>query len=525
MGRVSGSRLAFACAASAAWLLGCAGEAPPDAGDPTPPSTSGYEADLPTSVLGLSTYEASLGTLIEVYGTNFPGPAEGETYLVFQGVFRLPDGGSEPVDLELPTRRVDAGTLRWTGFGPYRNPLSAGGDAIGTFEGRVATRVVQDGGAVIEDPKPVDITLEVKPSILVHEIQPVTASCNAPIKRVLGGAAYRMRVEAVGFEPVSFTYTMAAPALQSPALSIRHLAQGQFDSVGDRGNFVAPQVPESMQSYGAVLSVSAMDTEGRQHQSAFAVAVHRPLEIFYNGNIDIAEILAPVPVSGCIPGGTTSRSVAYHEATTETRTRSYNVSWNESWLNSHTVSAGTTDTIGLSETNGVGFSTTDGQRWNWSLGGEVGGKFNVASLVEIGVSANGSIGGETSRAATNSARRDRGVNAATTTTETESASQSMGGQVGGGFSWQVSSSETISQSFGGHVLPRTFGVFYRQTMRLVRKAAVVTYNQCGAANVVADLDFADWTWAPDLALGNACPPLPASNLPPAECTIPPCSGQ
>jgi len=505
-------------------VAACGAETPAPAPS-DPPPTQQYEASQPTSVLGLSAYEASLGTLIEVYGTNFPGPADGETYLVFDGVFNLEDGSSESVDVELPTRRIDAGTVRWTSFGPYRNPLSTSGDRIGRFEGQGAARVVQEDGTVVDDPNPVPVTFDVKPSILVHELQPVSASCNAPIKRILGGAAYRMRVEAIGFDPVSYTYSVSAPALEMPPRSIRHVAQGRFDSVGDRGNFALPQVPEGVPSYGAVVTVSGTDANGAVHSTSFAVGVHRPIEIFYNGNLDVAEILAPVPVSGCIPGGTTSRKVAYHEAMTETRSKSYNLSWNESWLSSHTVAVGSSETVGLSETNGVGYSTTDGQSWNWSLGGEIGGKFNLAKLVEIGVSANFSRGGDTSRSQTASSRRDRGLNAATTTTETESASEARGGQVGGGFSWQVSSSETISQSFGGSVLPRTFGVFYRQTTRLIRKAAVVTYNQCGAANVVADVDFTDWTWAPDLALGEACPPLPVSNLPAAQCTIPPCGGQ
>ena len=99
------------------------------------------------------------------------------------------------------------------------------------------------------------------------------------------------------------------------------------------------------------------------------------------------------------------------------------------------------------------------------------------------------------------------------------------GQVGGGFSWQVSSTQSISKTFGGTVIAGTFGVFYRQTIRMMRRAAVVTYNQCGSASVVANVDFADWTWAPDLALGDRCPPLPQSNLPPAQCTLDPCGGQ
>ena len=91
--------------------------------------------------------------------------------------------------------------------------------------------------------------------------------------------------------------------------------------------------------------------------------------------------------------------------------------------------------------------------------------------------------------------------------------------------WDVSSSQSIARGFDGHVIANTFGVFYRQTIRLTRRAAMVAYNQCGVAEVVGDVDFTDWAWSPDLALGDSCPPLPASNLPPAACYVPPCTGQ
>ena len=99
----------------------------------------------------------------------------------------------------------------------------------------------------------------------------------------------------------------------------------------------------------------ATDADGQSVQSSFAISVHRPIEIFYNGNLSIAEVMAPVPVSGCLPGGEARRSVVYSEAMQETRSRSYNVSWNEQWLSSRTVSLGSQQTVGLSETNGVGF--------------------------------------------------------------------------------------------------------------------------------------------------------------------------
>ena len=479
----------------------------------------------PAHVLALSSYEASVGSLIEVYGTNFPTPEHGVTYIALQGSFAAADGTVEAVDLEYPVRNVDSGTIRWTDFGPYRNPFSASGAKTGTFVGTMAARIVTSEGKVLEDPKPTNISFKVLPSIVVSEFQPITASCNGTIKRALGGASYRLAVQAIGFTPVSYTYSISAPALSERPVIVRHLASGPFDSVGERGDFIMPHVPNNQQSYGAVVTVQAVGQEGKTYQNSFVVNVHRPIEIFYNGNVSVAEVMAPVPVSGCLPGGEAGRSVVYTESMQETRARAYNVNWNEQWLNSHTVSVGSQQTIGLSETNGVGFSTTDGESFNWSLGTETQGSFDLGGLVELGVSVNTSVGGTRSRSQSTSANRSQGVNAASTTTETESASQSHGASSGGGFSWEASSTETISRTFGGQVIAKTYGVFYRQTLRLLRRAAVVTYNQCGSANVIAELDFNDWTWAPDLALGQSCPPFPQSNLPTAQCLIPPCSGK
>jgi hypothetical protein len=476
-------------------------------------------------LLALSAYEASLGTVIDAYAENLPDADRADLSLVFSGTFRDQDGAESPIDLEVPARRVDAGTVRWTGFGPYGNPFGRMGAEIGAFSGTVALRARIQDGAAIEDEAPIDIRFVVRPSIVVRELEPVTASCSGAIKRAIGGAPYRIRVEAAGFTPTAFTYAFTDPMARGERTAIRHVASGRYDRAGDRGDLVIPPVPQGVDSYSEIITISARDEIGAVHQSAFAVQVHRPLEVFYNGNVQVAEVLAPVPVSGCIPGGESGRNASYNESMEETRSRSYKVDWNQTWLDTHTVSTGAMSTTGVTETNGVGFSTTDGKNWSWSLGGEASASVGLEELVEVGVKVNGSIGGGGMTSMEMSRTREVGIEASTTTTETNESSAQRGGETGGGFEWQVSSNQSISHEFGGDVIAGTYGVFYRQALRLLRRAAIVTYNQCGAASVVADLDFQDWTWSPDLALGSACPPLPASNLPKAQCVVPPCGDQ
>ena len=88
-----------------------------------------------------------------------------------------------------------------------------------------------------------------------------------------------------------------------------------------------------------------------------------------------------------------------------------------------------------------------------------------------------------------------------------------------------SNTSTTLTSYDGYVPRSRFGVFYRQTTRLIRSSYVRSYNLCGVSSVMGEIQFSEWTWAPDLALSDQCPPFPQSNLPPAQCVIEPCGVQ
>jgi hypothetical protein len=486
-------------------------------------------ATMDAEILALSTYEASLGTSIEMYGTAFPTVEAGELIAIFEGQYNHDAGGFEDVVVEAPVRRVDPGTVRWGGFGPYRIPFGVSGEQTGMFVGTVHLRLVTPDGEVIDGAARTPIELRVLPSILVRDLQPTVARCGAPAVRAIGGVPYQLRVQAVGFEPVSFTYTLSAPALGVQPEAVRHLATGATDSLGADGSFVLPDVPEDVQAYGAIISVEARAADGSSRRSLFAIGVHRPIEVFYNGNVAVAEIFAPTPVSACIPGGEAGRSVSYTETMSETRSRGYSVNWNETWLTSQTHSTSRSSSETVSEQNSVSFSTTDGSSWHWNVGAstEFSGGGTLFGIIEAGmkVGFNGEYGQEYNHSTTQGTSRTTGLSRTETTTDTRSTTESEGGSEGEAFDWQVSSSEQLARGFSGDVIAGTYGVFYRQSVRLVRHAALVTYNLCGAAEVVGEVDFQDWTWSTDLALGNACPPLPASNLPEASCVLEPCQGE
>ncbi|MCB9541938.1 MAG: hypothetical protein H6703_05760 [Myxococcales bacterium] len=107
----------------------------------------------------------------------------------------------------------------------------------------------------------------------------------------------------------------------------------------------------------------------------------------------------------------------------------------------------------------------------------------------------------------------------------ESESVSVGLTEAESQTWVTSESLAVSQGYTG-LIPRTrVGIFYRQTTRWVRRAEVRTYDLCGLASHAGELQFNEWTWAAELAIGEDCSTEPPpSELPAAQCFISPCGG-
>jgi hypothetical protein len=86
-----------------------------------------------------------------------------------------------------------------------------------------------------------------------------------------------------------------------------------------------------------------------------------------------------------------------------------------------------------------------------------------------------------------------------------------------------SESKTVRQGLSAVVLPGRYGIFYRQTTRWIRRAEVVSYDLCGIGSHMGELQFNEWDWAPDFAIGSSCDDLPPpSTMPIARCFISPC---
>ncbi len=489
----------------------------------------GEDESAPT-LLGLSKTSVGVGQSIEILGANFAHGSTGHAVVLFEGQFRTKSGAVHEVSYEVRPHWEDGNRLVWPHFGPYTVPFSPTGDEIGSFEGTMTAINVRDLEESFSEPVPV--TLDVKPSLIIRGLSPVDAECDGPSKVILDNFDYEVEVEAVGFTPRNFTYITSSPHQAQPVI-MRQEAVSNASSFGAGGELGFPPVPANQTFYAATLAIAALGEDGEERVTAITIGVHRPVEFIMYDRVEVAEIEAAQPVSGCIAGGTElGRTVTYTETETQTRSRTVGIDWNETWLNSHSgtvsQSSSATNSIGVS----VSESETEGSEINWENGRDIEGGASVGGtlfgLVEVGASGKytdisrdgGNVYG--SKTSGYTVNQDQSI----TDTESWAFSNTQGYNLsmGGSDFWTVSSSESTIVSFEGEILPGQYGVFYRQSTRMALPGAVIAYNQCGVPEHVADANFYDYTWSVDLGTGTDCPPLPETQLPDAECFIAPCGG-
>lgn len=124
------------------------------------------------------------------------------------------------------------------------------------------------------------------------------------------------------------------------------------------------------------------------------------------------------------------------------------------------------------------------------------------------------------------------INTARSTTDatSESVTYEMGGgnsvsegyEVGSETAWQESwvttSEQTELLSFSGKVPNGRCAMIYRQTVRYVRTAEMYAYDLCGVRSTLGELTFNEWSWSPNIAIGEDCEAsLPPSTQPKAQC--------
>ena len=426
--------------------LGCSGDEnvlAASGGDPTMPTVDRL---VTNAVYGTENAALTIGEPLHVIGTGFLNPADdsvskrGITKLIFNGIYITDDQDGvqthNVTDYILAPvydgRFLEAGTfegvavptgteiLRWNRFGPWHVPFGVS-NKPGTFKGTVTPVNESEDGDIFRG-ESTDVQLEVKASIIVKRLEPVTAweedkavtpGCGGPALRGLGGLAYIMEFEAMGFEPEYWFVDISGVNGVEGTYSMNGPANGSTITVGDPfANADRPTCAESISSFRCpivldplaeqadsrimAITVRASSSTGETFETGIPLSVVRPMGFNYDGNFELAEYYEPVPVAGPIIGaiGTT---VSYSESKSEARQRGVSLGMNRSWtqsqgeVNSESWSEGVSESQSLSKSNSVGIShsesesssesygqsystsentstntsTTDGSNWGW----------------------------------------------------------------------------------------------------------------------------------------------------------------
>jgi len=187
---------------------------------------------------------------------------------------------------------------------------------------------------------------------------------------------------------------------------------------------------------------------------------------------------------------------------------------------------------------GTSLGVTGGAKSGNSTGEKTGASSSHGSHMDGSSSDSAGFGSTTTDSKSDTLSGSYGLTSQTsinnTTAETQASSESMTYNMGGSegltenFSkgntetWQETWSNTATDqnllSFSGKVPNGRCAVVYRQTVRHVRKAHLYSYNLCGVRSLVGELFFNEWSWSPNIAIGDHCESdLPASTLPKAQC--------
>lgn len=623
------------------------------------------QQSLQPTVRALEKDSLVIGETLHFYGENFLHPDDGQTFLVFEGKYIWTDGENEvheqipaftikglydgefPAGGKIGDKTLDGGTsiLRWNRFGPFEVPFGGSGRHVGIFEGTVKALNVTSEGSEYKDDQPLDVRLEIKPSILLTRLEPVigytednqaiTPECGSPALRILGGLPYIIEVETMGFEPAFFNYKISNANNSDTWVEFMHPATGTKDTLGapdpNRAEIVVfNPVADTDESSYASIQVTAIDANNNTVEMMLPIRIVRPMAFFYDGNRQIAEYYEPQLVSGAIPGSIGSK-VTYSETKSESRQRGVSISVSQSFTEGQgmsqtsnwsegfglTNSSSATNSVGQSHSEGasssesygtsysqsagsnVNLSSTDGTSWGWtstdsesseefqnntesaygdvslgmntevsgegsipgfakvggkvgtSVGTTVGAKNDTTEGVKSGTSSSHGMhmdssssdtvgyGSTTTDTASSSVSGTYAVTSQSSmnssTSQTASTSESLTYQMGGSAgltenytkgeseswteTWQTSETDTTLLAFSSDVPNGKCAVIYRQTVRHVKTAQLYAYDRCGVRSLVGEMHFNEWSWAPNIAIGDKCDEgsLPEPDFPKAAC--------
>jgi hypothetical protein len=188
--------------------------------------------------------------------------------------------------------------------------------------------------------------------------------------------------------------------------------------------------------------------------------------------------------------------------------------------------AGTT--VGASLGTTTGTSTGARQGSSESLGNSMGGSSDTSTVFGSATTDSRSQSFSGSYAIADQSSLSESTAKTTASDESASFDVSSSGSIseslsrGQSESWEQSwtSTKGQSQSLGiSSKIPNgRCAVVYRQTVRWVRRAQLLSYDLCGVRTQMGEMAFNEWTWSPEIAIGSACDQV-RSSLPKAQCFL------
>ncbi len=331
---------------------------------------------------GVSTSHVSVGEQFLIHGRNFPQTTEGWVDVTFRGKYIMdsattgetagaPQGGAQDtrdVDLTIPFRPSadNSGTIVWEHFGGYRIPFQSAGERprLGYFEGEIfATNRYfnetpeedKSGNPGVRQPQNTWQRFQVRvgPSLVINEFRAFAdqwvADCREPAMVTMNRLPYAMRVEAVGFQPMSIRYSLPPGLLKNDGTTSK-------EPTNMRHHFSAQehvllmgfgQVPQYTTGYRMSVSVEAEDINGGKHNLFHSFVVREPIQIFFDQEVVKTEVLPAVPMDACTPGTETGFDSEWNETWTTKVERGTQITdtrnWTEKYGREHTSSYGALD--------------------------------------------------------------------------------------------------------------------------------------------------------------------------------------
>jgi hypothetical protein len=424
----------------------------------------------------------AVGDTLTILGQDFVAPDKGNVEVVFKGNYFDDQGNSDAVDLQAKGSRPGSEAGKWGGKVTWKLwpniVFHRNGDRLGYFLGDIAVlNIGNDGSQRYSERLPVKI--EVRPSLIPRLARPTSSNCQAIVGDTLEDTGFAFVVEAIGLRtattdnPITFYWTFLADQWQVSS------------TYGTDPNSLFPKTGAFMLEDKITTGTSSMVQDGGSRMFLLKV-----------GSDMLGSTGLKVLKTGKVPtAGNTYDS---------------------------TVNIAAVDSSGKSVKLSIPINIARMADLVYDGAMKIAERFPPTMVSDC--IPGGDIGRQVTYSEDNSESRSRnlgfnynasvGVNIA----PFPANPFALGINFSLGFGVEVGSSISSSQSKGlninGTILPKQYGVFYRQTTKAVRIAHIIGRNSCGQTVDLGEAILTDWLFTPELATGPTC--IPPSKLPKAE---------